>query len=153
MQLFSCKGKCIKIKKKSENRCTHPFNHYYIYVLWQWVMSLMLNLSFNCRTKLYFQPILIFTLSFFFFSLLFFSFSLPIQFMWITWISLCCAYLAFKIEEYNISIDQFVHVLTPDLRQYVGNLVLENEVGCTGHFPTYTFFLLCSVLSFLTLAI
>ena len=40
----------------------------------------------------------------------------------------CSAYLAFKIEEYNLSIDEFLHMLQPDQRQYVGDLVLSKEV-------------------------
>ena len=42
--------------------------------------------------------------------------------------SLCCAYLAFKVEEYNVSVDQFVHVLARELRQSVSEFVLSHEL-------------------------
>lgn len=37
--------------------------------------------------------------------------------------------MAFKIEEYNVSVDEYVHVLAPELRQSVAETVLNNEVG------------------------
>ena len=43
--------------------------------------------------------------------------------------SFCCVYLAFKIEEYNVSIDQFIHILVPELREHVAELVLSHEVS------------------------
>lgn len=43
--------------------------------------------------------------------------------------SLCIVYLAFKVEEYNVSIDQFVYVLTPEMREQVAELVLGSEVS------------------------
>ena len=43
-------------------------------------------------------------------------------------LSLCCVYLAFKVEEYNVSVDQFVHVLAPQLRAFTAELVLSHEV-------------------------
>ena len=44
--------------------------------------------------------------------------------------SLCCSYLAFKVEEYNVSVDQFVHVLAPQLREAAAEFVLSHEVCC-----------------------
>ena len=44
--------------------------------------------------------------------------------------SLCCSYLAFKVEEYNVSVDQFVHVLAPQLREPAAEFVLSHEVCC-----------------------
>lgn len=44
-------------------------------------------------------------------------------------LSLCCVYLAFKIEEYNVTLDEFVYVLAPELRQTVADIVLTNEVS------------------------
>ena len=44
--------------------------------------------------------------------------------------SLCCSYLAFKVEEYNVSVDQFVHVLAPQLREPATEFVLSHEVRC-----------------------
>lgn len=41
---------------------------------------------------------------------------------------MCCTYLAFKVEEYNVSVDQFVHVLAPQLRDSVAEFVLSHEV-------------------------
>lgn len=43
-------------------------------------------------------------------------------------IFLCCAYLAFKVDEYNVSVDQFVHVLAPQLRTSVADFVLSHEL-------------------------
>lgn len=37
-------------------------------------------------------------------------------------------YLAFKIDEYIVSVDQFGNTLTPDLRQEVVEYVLSHEV-------------------------
>ena len=42
--------------------------------------------------------------------------------------SFCCVYLAFKIDEYVVSIDQFGNTITPDLRQEVVEYVLSHEV-------------------------
>ena len=42
--------------------------------------------------------------------------------------SLCCAYLSFKVEEYNVNVDQFVHVLKSDLRARIAELILSSEV-------------------------
>lgn len=42
--------------------------------------------------------------------------------------SFCCVYLAFKIDEYVVSVDQFGNTLTPDLRQEVVEYVLSHEV-------------------------
>ena len=42
--------------------------------------------------------------------------------------SLCCVYLAFKVDEYNVHIEQFVHVLAPQLRSAVAEFVLGHEV-------------------------
>ena len=42
--------------------------------------------------------------------------------------SFCCVYLAFKIDEYVVSMDQFVNAITPDLRREVVEYVLSHEV-------------------------
>lgn len=42
--------------------------------------------------------------------------------------SFCCVYLAFKIDEYVVSMDQFGNVIAPDLRQEVVEYVLSHEV-------------------------
>ena len=43
-------------------------------------------------------------------------------------LSFCCVYLAFKIDEYVVSVDQFGNTITPDLRQDVVQYVLSHEV-------------------------
>ena len=43
--------------------------------------------------------------------------------------SLCCAYLALKVEEYNLNVDQFVHVLMTELRAPAAEMILSYEVG------------------------
>lgn len=43
--------------------------------------------------------------------------------------SLCCAYLALKVEEYNLNVDQFVHVLMTDLREPAAEMILSYEVS------------------------
>ncbi|XP_019853410.1 PREDICTED: cyclin-H-like [Amphimedon queenslandica] len=43
-------------------------------------------------------------------------------------IFLSCAYLAFKIEEYNVSLDEFVYMLSPELRQSSSEMILNNEL-------------------------
>ena len=58
--------------------------------------------------------------------------------------SLCCAYLAFKIEEYNVSVDEYVHVLAPELRQSVAETVLNNEVGEAATIMHFNYFSLHS---------
>lgn len=40
----------------------------------------------------------------------------------------CCVYLAFKIDEYVVSMDQFGNVIAPDLRQEVVEYVLSHEL-------------------------
>ncbi|CAI8042952.1 Cyclin-H [Geodia barretti] len=40
----------------------------------------------------------------------------------------CCVYLAFKIDEYVVSVDQFGNTITPDLRQDVVQYVLSHEL-------------------------
>lgn len=42
--------------------------------------------------------------------------------------SLCCAFLAFKVDEYNLTLDQFVHVLAPHLVQPTTEFILSHEV-------------------------
>ena len=42
--------------------------------------------------------------------------------------SLCCAYLAFKVDEYNLTLDQFVHVLAPHLVKPTTEFILSHEV-------------------------
>lgn len=42
-------------------------------------------------------------------------------------------YLAFKIDEYVVSVDQFGNTLTPDLRQDVVEYVLSHEVRSRAH--------------------
>ncbi len=39
-----------------------------------------------------------------------------------------CAYLAFKVDEYNVSVDNFVHVLHEELREHVAEFVLTHEL-------------------------
>ncbi|XP_065913070.1 cyclin-H-like [Dysidea avara] len=43
-------------------------------------------------------------------------------------IFLCCAYLSFKVEEYNVNVDQFVHVLKSDLRTRIAEMILSYEL-------------------------
>jgi len=43
--------------------------------------------------------------------------------------SLCCAYLALKVEEYNLNVDQFVHVLMTELRAPAAEMILSYEVS------------------------
>ena len=43
-------------------------------------------------------------------------------------LSLSAVYLAFKVEEYNVSVDQFVHVLAPQFRARTAEMVLRDEV-------------------------
>ena len=46
---------------------------------------------------------------------------------------LCCAYLALKVEEYNLNVDQFVHVLMTELRAPAAEMILSYEVSeCVG---------------------
>lgn len=45
------------------------------------------------------------------------------------WSSLCCAYLAFKVDEYNLTLDQFVHMLAPHLVQSTTDFILSHEVS------------------------
>lgn len=40
----------------------------------------------------------------------------------------CCAYLAFKIEEYNLSVGEFVSILPQSSRETIATLVLHNEL-------------------------
>ena len=40
----------------------------------------------------------------------------------------CCAYIAFKTEEYNVTIDEFVQILPNDFQESIASLVLQNEV-------------------------
>ena len=42
--------------------------------------------------------------------------------------SLCCAFLAFKVDEYNLTLDQFAHVLAPHLVQPTTQFILSHEV-------------------------
>lgn len=42
--------------------------------------------------------------------------------------SLCCTYLAFKVDEYNLTLDQFVHVLAPQLVKPTADYILSHEV-------------------------
>lgn len=49
-------------------------------------------------------------------------------FRYFLYVRFCCAYLAFKIEEYNLSIDEFVQVLGDKFQDAVANTVLQNEV-------------------------
>ena len=42
--------------------------------------------------------------------------------------SFSCVYLAFKIDEYIVSIDQFGDTIAPDLRKEVVEYVLSHEV-------------------------
>lgn len=42
--------------------------------------------------------------------------------------SLCCAFLAFKVDEYNLTLDQFVRVLAPHLVQPTTDFILSHEV-------------------------
>ena len=46
--------------------------------------------------------------------------------------SLCCAYLALKVEEYNLNVDQFVHVLMTELRTPAAEMILSYEVSPFG---------------------
>ena len=46
--------------------------------------------------------------------------------------SLCCAYLALKVEEYNLNVDQFVHVLMTELRAPAAEMILSYEVSPCG---------------------
>ena len=46
--------------------------------------------------------------------------------------SLCCAYLALKVEEYNLNVDQFVHVLMTELRAPATEMILSYEVSPFG---------------------
>ena len=48
--------------------------------------------------------------------------------------SLCCAYLAFKVDEYNLTLDQFVHVLAPHLIKPTADFILSHEVSNRHHF-------------------
>ncbi|KAL5478155.1 hypothetical protein EMCRGX_G025046 [Ephydatia muelleri] len=43
-------------------------------------------------------------------------------------IFLSAVYLAFKVEEYNVSVDQFVHVLAPQFRARTAEMVLRDEL-------------------------
>lgn len=51
-----------------------------------------------------------------------------IQMEFCSLVSFCCVYLAFKIDEYVVSMDQFGNTITPDLRQEVVEYVLSHEV-------------------------
>ena len=43
--------------------------------------------------------------------------------------SLCCVFLAFKVDEYNLSLDQFVHMLAPHLIQSTSEYIISHEVS------------------------
>lgn len=47
--------------------------------------------------------------------------------------SLCCAFLAFKIDEYNVSLEQFVETLSPYFPEHqlhhISEFILSHEVS------------------------
>ena len=47
--------------------------------------------------------------------------------------SLCCVFLAFKVDEYNLSLEQFVNMLAPHLIHSTSEYIISHEVGalCT----------------------
>lgn len=46
--------------------------------------------------------------------------------------SLCCAFLAFKIDEYNVTLEQFIETLSPFFSgqqlQHISDFILSHEV-------------------------
>jgi len=43
--------------------------------------------------------------------------------------SLCCVFLAFKVDEYNLTLDQFVNMLAPNLVKPTSEYIISHEVG------------------------
>ena len=46
------------------------------------------------------------------------------------YVRLACLYMACKVEEYNVTIEQFVCILPVSERQTAAEYVLRNEVTC-----------------------